>query len=183
MSGRPDWRLRRSRVTWLWHTAGSRRSGHNGITVPRISAGTIPSEAQRAVRAIEHVSATRFLGSVQPEFRADRLEFRRLDESRMPYGHRVEQTVELACPEVEKLLKLREVRMQVVMLPDEVLQDIGVIGHAVKDVGGGQPKPLELAAEVGSGHAGSPDSQSAMVSFPTHFGNRWFRKNRAKSAC
>ena len=31
--------------------------------------------------------------------------------------------------------------MQVVLLPDEVLQDIGVIGHAVKDVGGVSPNP------------------------------------------
>src|ERR1700733_7467753 len=101
----------------------------------------------------------------------------------MRHRHRVKQAVDLECPEIEKLLKLREVWMQVVMLPDEVLQDIGVIGHAIKDVGGGQPKPLELAAEVGSGHAGSPDSQSAMVSFPTHSGNRLFRKIRAISNC
>jgi hypothetical protein len=73
--------------------------------------------------------------------------------------------------------------MKIVLLPDKVLQNLRVIGHAVKDVGGGQPKPLELTAEVGGGHADPPDSQSAMVSPPTHSGNHEFRKNRAKSIC
>jgi hypothetical protein len=58
-----------------------------------------------------------------------------------------------------------------------------VIGHVVKDVGGRQPEPLELTAEFGGGHAGAPDSQSAMVSLPTQSGNHQFRKNRAISGC
>src|SRR5258708_30113018 len=91
--------------------------------------------------------------SVQPELRADRLEFRRLDEACMSYRHRMKQAIEFARPEVEELLELGEMRMQVVLLPDEVLQNVRVIGHSIKDTGGRQSKPLELTAEVGAGHA------------------------------
>src|ERR1700722_6975308 len=91
--------------------------------------------------------------SVQPEFRANRLVFRRLDKARMRHRHRMKQAVEFARPEVEKLPEFWEVRMQVVLLPDEVLQNVRVIRHAIKDTGGRQSKPLELTAELGAGHA------------------------------
>jgi hypothetical protein len=97
--------------------------------------------------------------------------------------HGIEQAVELARPEIEKFLQFGEIWVQVMLLPNVVLQDIGVVGHAVEDISGRQPKPFELAAEVDHGHAGSPDSQSTMVPFPTRSGNRSFRKSRAKSAC
>jgi hypothetical protein len=35
-----------------------------------------------------------------------------------------------------------------------------MVGHVVEDIGGGEAIPFELAAEVGAGHAGSPDSVS-----------------------
>ena len=50
--------------------------------------------------------------------------------------------------------------MQVVLLPDVILQDPRMVGHVVKDIGGGEAVPFELAAEIGAGHAGSPDSVS-----------------------
>jgi hypothetical protein len=121
--------------------------------------------------------------SVQSEFRTDRLEFRRLDEARMSHRHRMKQAVELARPEIEELFQLGEMRVKVVVLPDKVLKYAGMIRHAVKDTGSRQPKPFELTAEVGGGHADPPDSQRAMVSPQTQSDNRQFRKKRAKSIC
>ena len=67
----------------------------------------------------------------------------------------MKQTVEFARPEIEELFEFGKVRVQVILLPNEVLQNVGVIRHAVKDAGCCQPKPFELTAEVGAGHAGS----------------------------
>jgi hypothetical protein len=47
-----------------------------------------------------------------------------------------------------------------VLLPDVILQDPRMVGHVVKDIGGGEAVAFELAAEVGAGHAGSPGSVS-----------------------
>ena len=38
--------------------------------------------------------------------------------------------------------------MQVVPLPDEALQDARMIGHPIKNIGGGQTKTFELAAKI-----------------------------------
>jgi hypothetical protein len=50
--------------------------------------------------------------------------------------------------------------MQVVLLPYEILQDPWMVRHMVEDIGGGEAVPFDLAAEVGAGHADSPDSVS-----------------------
>src|SRR5258708_3542791 len=71
----------------------------------------------------------------------------------MRHGHRMKQAVQFARPEVEELLEFWEVGMQVMLLPDEVLKNVRVIRHAIKDTGGRQSKPLELTAEIGAGHA------------------------------
>ena len=46
--------------------------------------------------------------------------------------------------------------MKIVLLPDVVLQDAGMVRQAVQDVGRRQTETLELAAEVDADHAASP---------------------------
>src|SRR5271170_3921743 len=98
--------------------------------------------------------------SVQPEFRADCLKFRRLDQARVGDGDRVQQALELARPEIQEFLQLGKMGMQVVLLPNEILQNPGMVRHVVEDARRRQAVPFELAAEVGAGHADSPDSVS-----------------------
>ena len=52
--------------------------------------------------------------------------------------HRVELAFEIAAPEFEKAAQLGEVRRNVQLLPDEALQQVGVIRQTVDDLRGGQ---------------------------------------------
>ena len=52
--------------------------------------------------------------------------------------HRVELAFEIAAPEFEKAAQLREVRSNVQVLPDEALQQVGMIRQTVDDLRGGQ---------------------------------------------
>src|SRR5262249_35024519 len=119
--------------------------------------GRVRSAGQRVGPVMDRIRRSTL---VQPEFVPDRLDFGWLDEARMRHCHRIEQAVELARPEVEEFLELGKMRVQVVLLPDVVLQDVRMIGHAVEDVRGGEAVAFELAAEVGAGHPVSPDSLS-----------------------
>jgi hypothetical protein len=56
--------------------------------------------------------------------------------------------------------------MQIVLLPDETLQDAGVVRQAIEDVGGRQTEPFELAAEVDADHAASPNTKHDNVAIP-----------------
>ena len=52
--------------------------------------------------------------------------------------HRMELAFEIAAPEFEKAAQLREVRSNVQVLPDEALQQVGMIRQTVDDLRGGQ---------------------------------------------
>jgi hypothetical protein len=68
------------------------------------------------------------------------------------------RTVAFARPEIEEFRQLREM-MQILLLPDEILQDAGVVRLAIEDVGGRQTDPFELAAEVDADYAASPKKE------------------------
>src|SRR5688572_10437417 len=73
----------------------------------------------------------------------------------MRHQHAVERAVEIGLPEIEKVDELGETRREVVVLPDIALQQLGMIGQAIKNLGRGQREPLDLTFEGGVGH-GSP---------------------------
>jgi hypothetical protein len=50
----------------------------------------------------------------------------------------MQRTIELTRPEVQKLPQFGKVRMQVVTLSDETLQNARMIGHPIENIGGGQ---------------------------------------------
>ena len=57
--------------------------------------------------------------------------------SRLANPHRVELAFEIAAPEFEKAAQLGEVRRNVQLLPDEALQQVGMIRQTVDDLRGG----------------------------------------------
>jgi hypothetical protein len=105
-------------------------------------------QATRSASASAPRSARYYPPSVQPELAIDGPEFSRLYQTGMGDHDRVQRPVEFAGPEVEELPQLGKVGVQIVPLPDEILQNGGVIRHAVEDVRGGEPEALELAAEI-----------------------------------
>jgi hypothetical protein len=56
--------------------------------------------------------------SMQAELSIDRVDLRRLDQSRMGDGDRVQRAIERALPEVQKLVQLRKGGTQIVVLPN-----------------------------------------------------------------
>ena len=60
----------------------------------------------------------------------------------------VERSFELAFPEVEKIGQHGKFRGEVVFLPDERLEQFGVVGQTVENGGRRQPVPIHLFPEI-----------------------------------
>src|SRR6056297_935299 len=88
--------------------------------------------------------------SMQLQHPVDGLEFRRLDQPAMGDRDAVEQAVDLARPEIEEALEHRELRSGIVFLPDEILQQAGMVGQTVEYIGGDQAIALHLLDESGA---------------------------------
>src|SRR6266705_6765433 len=70
---------------------------------------------------------------------------------------RVQRPLELLQPEGEEAVEDRELGAQIVVLPHVGLQQRGMIGHPVENVGRGEPVALELPSKVTCRHVGPPD--------------------------
>ena len=68
---------------------------------------------------------------MQAEHAVDAGPFRRLKQPVMRHAHRMQRAFQLALPEIQKLLEAGKERRQVVILPDELLQQLGMVGHVV----------------------------------------------------
>src|SRR4051794_18964572 len=75
-------------------------------------------------------------------------ELGRLDQGRMRHSHRVQRPFELATPEVEEAGQDGKFGSEIVVLPDEVLQELRVVGKAVQDVGCRQAVAFKLFDEI-----------------------------------
>src|SRR5262245_33645338 len=82
---------------------------------------------------------------MQAEFAADKPQLRRRNELLMDHRHSMELAIEIARPEVEKILEARETRMDVVLLPDVRLQERWMIWHPVEDLCRRHRHSMELA--------------------------------------
>jgi len=56
----------------------------------------------------------------------------------LPHANRVKLAVEVAAPEFEEPAQLGEIRGKVELLPDEALQQVGVVRQMVNDLRGRQ---------------------------------------------
>ena len=69
-------------------------------------------------------------------------------KSRLADLHGVEPALDMAAPKLEKPAQLGEVRRGIEFLPDETLQQVGMIGKVVYDLRGRQPVVAELRLQV-----------------------------------
>src|SRR6516164_7325770 len=69
---------------------------------------------------------------------ADVAEPRPYERSRLADPDGVQSALEIAAPEFQKATQLGEIRSRVELLPDEALQQVGVIRQMVDDLRGGQ---------------------------------------------
>jgi len=81
------------------------------------------------------------------ELAADRPQLRRLDQAAMADRDRMQRPFQLVAPEGQELVELGEERSQIIFLPDERLQERGVIGQAVENIGRRQTVSFQLTAE------------------------------------
>src|SRR5690606_38851067 len=55
----------------------------------------------------------------------------------------MQRPVELLLPEIEEAKERGELRRDIEVMPQEGLQQMGVVRHVIEDLRGGQPVPLE----------------------------------------
>src|SRR3546814_12018328 len=84
---------------------------------------------------------------MQSDFAADQPHLRRRDQADAGDLDRMQLALDLAGPEVQEPAQYRKVGRAVEMLPDEALQQVGVVGHVIENLGSGQPIARKLASQ------------------------------------
>src|SRR5579862_8207309 len=80
----------------------------------------------------------------------------------------MELALDVLPPEFEELVQLGKIGREVEFLPDEALQQGGVVGQPVDDLRGGEPVPFALQLE--EGHVRASRSLYFPVAQPCRFG-------------
>src|SRR5215472_3147728 len=75
---------------------------------------------------------------MQADRGADVAEPRSRERSRLANPHRVKLALDVAAPEFQEPAQLREIRGNIELLPDEALQQIGMVRQTVDDLRGRQ---------------------------------------------
>src|SRR6516165_1390037 len=102
------------------------------------------------------VSCAPFARSVQPELAVDGADFGRPDQARMGDRHRMERPFQSFQPEGQKLVEHRKPGAEVVVLPDERLQEGRMIRKPIKNLRRRQTVSFELASKVFGCHSVCP---------------------------
>src|SRR4029077_19247721 len=93
--------------------------------------------------------------------------------------HGVELAIDMAAPKLEKPAQLGKVGSDIELLPDETLQQVGMIGKVVDDLRGRQPTFAKLWLQVVHVRAlvGSPSGQRgwARIHFLCNKKNKWIQ--------
>ena len=71
---------------------------------------------------------------MQPENAVHRFDLDRFNEAGMRNGDRMQDTFERFLPKLQKTLQLREIWVEVVVLPDVALQQPGMVRAPVQDI-------------------------------------------------
>src|ERR1700694_361443 len=90
--------------------------------------------------------------SMETVHAVDRAQLGRLDQPRVGDHDRVQRTLELLFPELQKLLQSREVGAEVVVLPDIGLQQPAMIWTPVVDMSRSQAVAVDLAPKIFRDH-------------------------------
>jgi hypothetical protein len=67
----------------------------------------------------------------------------------------MERRLDLAAPVIEEVVEDREFRSDIIMLPDEELQQRGMVRHVMMNFGGGEALAFELELEIAARHLSS----------------------------
>src|SRR5215211_5415096 len=94
--------------------------------------------------------------SVEPEFAVDGAQVYWSEQSLVGDPHAVERSLKVSTPERQELVELGKAWSQIILLPDELLQDRAVVGHAVENAGRGQAIALQLTCKVARHHRAPP---------------------------
>jgi len=103
-------------------------------------------------------------GSVQRKFTRDVLPFAGADHFAVRELHRMQRAVDFALPEFDEFKQLRMVRRQIILLPDEGIEHMGIVRHPVEHFSGCQPVAFEH--HFGFGHLHLGDFVSYIPSVP-----------------
>jgi hypothetical protein len=101
---------------------------------------------------------------MQPEDTVDGAQLGRLDQSRVGNHHGMQGPFELTLPKNQKFLQAREVRAQIVILPNIRLEQPTMVWTAVVDVRRGQTVALNLTHKVPRDHRCSLFESNIQVS-------------------
>src|SRR5215207_6234943 len=94
--------------------------------------------------------------SVEPEFAVDGAQVCWSKQGLVGDPHAVERSLKVGAPERQELVELGKAWSQIILLPDELLQDRAVVGHAVENAGRGQAIALQLTSKVARHHRAPP---------------------------
>ncbi|CUX54946.1 hypothetical protein AGR4B_pAt20308 [Agrobacterium tumefaciens str. CFBP 5621] len=94
---------------------------------------------------------------MQLEFTIDTPPFVRPDQPLMTVANRMQRPIQGRLPEIEEFAHFREIRSEVVVLPDIGLEDGFEVGNAIEDMRCGKAITVELPLKIRRKlHASSP---------------------------
>ena len=80
-----------------------------------------------------------FLSLVERDFHLHIAPVRWAKQAMMGKDHRMQRSIDFPFPEVDEIVECRKFRRQIILLPDEQLQQMRMIRQMIIDLGGGQP--------------------------------------------
>jgi hypothetical protein len=89
---------------------------------------------------------------MQDESPVDELKFLRAYQLFVGNGDPIERAFQVIFPECQEGFEAREFRSEIKILPDEGLQEMEMIGHAIEDFRSGETVPLQLLQKMLIGH-------------------------------
>jgi hypothetical protein len=104
--------------------------------------------------------------SIERELLIDHAQFRGPNKPRVGDGYRMQKALEIADPKIQELPEVGKVRMQVMLLPNVILENPRVIRQVIEDAGGRQAVSFKLATKVDADHQASPWLYIANVVIP-----------------
>src|SRR5713101_9101462 len=108
-----------------------------------------PEEARSAVSKDAYSSCSARIGSMQRHCMLDVAEAVGGGAAALLHIHGVQLALDILFPEFEELAQLGKFGGEIEFLPDEALQQGGMVGQPIDDLCGGEPVPHDLQLEEG----------------------------------
>ena len=92
---------------------------------------------------------------MQPKLAHHIAPFARRDQLAMGEPHRMKRSLDVALPEFDKAKEFGIIGGKIIVLPDEAVENIAIIGHPLVEFRRGQPIALQHLFGVGHAHQDS----------------------------